>query len=123
MGSQPGSRKGDYIMARKTPAKNTKPKATRTAAAKEPKKAFIFFNCDEEKSEQSMNVFYNHVIYHDTAVARTALWKQIEDEIAAGKVNIAGEHVEAAKASVLTGDPTEASQYLVYGAVQAFDFV
>lgn len=116
------SLKGDCIMAK---VKETKTKTTRAAAstAKAGKKAFIFFNCDADKSVQSMNVFYNHVIYHDTAVARKALWKQIEDEIAAGKVNIAGEHVEAARASVLTGDPTEASQYLVYGAVQAFDFV
>ena len=30
------------------------------------KRAFIFFNCDENKSEQSMNIFYNHIVYKDT---------------------------------------------------------
>ena len=31
-----------------------------------PGKAFIFFNCDADKSEASMNIFYNHAVYKDT---------------------------------------------------------
>ena len=37
------------------------------------KNAFIFFNCDEEKSQKSMNVFYNKEIFRDLKVSRKAL--------------------------------------------------
>ena len=63
-------------------------KTTRSAAAK---KAYIFFNCDEEKSEKSMNVFYNHAVYKDTVASRKALWKKVESEIEAGKVSLAAD--------------------------------
>ena len=37
------------------------------------KKAFVFFNCDEEKSQTSMNVFYNSTFYSETKKARKEL--------------------------------------------------
>ena len=52
------------------------------------KKAFIFFNCDEEKSETSMNLFYNKQIYNDTKKARTQLLEKLKSEQDAGKIQI-----------------------------------
>ena len=78
-------------------------------ATKEPAKAYLFFNCDEEKSEESMNVFYNKEAFRDTKTARKALWTKIQTE------------VEAAKEAVMTGDPCEASQYLHFGNIVAID--
>ena len=46
------------------------------------KNAFIFFNCDEEKSQKSMNVFYNKEIFRDLKVSRKALFAKIEEELA-----------------------------------------
>ena len=37
------------------------------------KRAFIFFNCDANKSEQSMNIFYNNIVYKDTQASRKLL--------------------------------------------------
>ncbi len=93
-------------------------KTTRSAAAK---KAYIFFNCDEEKSEKSMNVFYNHAVYKDTVASRKALWKKVESEIEAGKVSLAADQADAAKESVLKGNPTDATQFLTYGAIVEVD--
>jgi hypothetical protein len=45
-------------------------KAAAQTKATAAKKAYIFFNCDGEKTQESMNVFYNHVVYHDTVGAR-----------------------------------------------------
>ena len=98
-------------------------KAAAQTKATAAKKAYIFFNCDGEKTQESMNVFYNHVVYHDTVGARKKLWEQIESEVRAGKVQLAEETAAAAREAVLKGEPTDASQYLVYGAVQAFDFI
>ena len=50
------------------------------------KNAFIFFNCDEEKSQKSMNVFYNKEIFRDLKVSRKALFAKIEEELAAGRI-------------------------------------
>jgi len=93
-------------------------KTTRSAAAK---KAYIFFNCDEEKSEKSMNVFYNHAVYKDTVASRKALWKKVESEIEAGKVSLAADQADAAKECVLKGDPTNAAQYLTYASIVEVD--
>ena len=65
------------------------------------KKAFVFFNCDENKSEQSMNIFYNRVVYRDLTTARRLLWKKITDE--------------------LEGDPTAASEFIKFGAIKEID--
>ena len=54
------------------------------------KNAFIFFNCDEEKSQKSMNVFYNKEIFRDLKVSRKALFAKIEEELAAGRIHAIG---------------------------------
>mgnify|MGYP000888206911 CR=1 FL=1 len=64
--------------ARKTavPKKSSGPSRTRRAS----NVAYIFFNCDAEKSRESMNIFYNHEIYRDTQASRKALWQKIKAE-------------------------------------------
>lgn len=88
-------------------------------ATKEPAKAYLFFNCDEEKSEESMNVFYNKEAFRDTKTARKALWTKIQTEVEADRVDVAD--TKAAKEAVMTGDPCEASQYLHFGNIVAID--
>ncbi|MCI6158068.1 MAG: hypothetical protein SOV43_02570 [Selenomonadaceae bacterium] len=100
------------------PRKSTK--TTKTVRHTAPKKAFLFFNCDAEKSQNSMNVLYNQDVYKDTIASRKALWSKVEDEIAAGRVNVAEENLAAAKEAVLKGDPVEAGQFLEYGTILAF---
>lgn len=101
------------------PRKTTR--STKTTRPVAPKKAFLFFNCDEEKSQTSMNVLYNQDVYKDTIASRKALWKKVEDELASGRVHIADENLEAAKQAVLKGDPVEAGQFLKFGTILAFD--
>ena len=91
------------------------------AAAKEAKKAFVFFNCDEAKSDHTKNIFYNHEVFRDTGVSRKALWAKVQAEVAAGRVRIDEANAEAAKACILDGDPTEAGQYLHCGAIHSLD--
>lgn len=83
------------------------------------KPAFVFFNCDNEKSESSMNIFWenNRMIYRDLKGARKLLWEKVQSEMDAGRVRIANSDIEAAKAAVLDGDPTAAGQYMQNGAI------
>ena len=74
------------------------------------KNAYIFFNCDEEKSQKSMNLFYNKEIYRDLKLARRALYAKIEEE-------------PAIREAILSGDPTKASDYIQYGIIEAFPIV
>ena len=87
-------------------------------AAKQ-KFAYIFFNCDGEKSEQSMNVFYNNTIYNQTGKGRKALLAKIQDEVAAGRVQVSDE--DAVKAAVLKGEPTAANEFLTFGNIAEFE--
>ena len=64
------------------------------------KKAFIFFNCDEDKSQKSMNVFYNQEIYRDLKVARKALLTKVEEEQAEGRIHIAEDNVEVVRQAI-----------------------
>lgn len=86
-----------------------------------PKKAFVFFNCDEQKSEQSMNIFYNGVVYRDLKTARQLLWKKIRDEIAAERVFVDDENISELRTMILEGDPTEASALIKFGAIKTVD--
>lgn len=88
-------------------------------ATKEPAKAYLFFNCDEEKSEASMNVFYNKEAFRDTKAARKALWTKIQAEVEAGRVDVAD--AKAAKEAIMAGNPCDASQYLHFGNIAAID--
>lgn len=81
------------------------------------KKAFIFLNCDEEKSPESMNVSYNNEVFCDTKVGRKALWKKVQQEAKEKRIFVEEGHDALIKESVLNGDPTEATSDLKYGAI------
>ena len=85
---------------KKTTTKTTAKTAAKTTVKKEAK-AYVFFNCDEEKSDKSMNIDYNNEVFKDTVASRKALWAKIASEVA-----------------VLKGNPCDATQQLHYGAVK-----
>ena len=84
-------------------------------------KAFIFFNCDAEKSEASMNIFYNRTVYKDTKTSRKNLWKKIQEEYGAERIQIAAENLPVVKSAILEGDPVEAGNFIQFGAICAVD--
>lgn len=83
--------------------------------------AFVFFNCDENKSENSMNIFYNSTVYKNTKSARKALLKKVKEEALEKRIKIANENFKKVETSILEGDPAEASQYMQYGIIKAFE--
>lgn len=87
------------------------------------KNAFIFFNCDEEKSQKSMNVFYNKEIFRNLKVSRKALFAKIEEELAAGRIHAKEEDIPAIRDAILNGNPTDASAYIQYGTILSFPIV
>ncbi|SEH40428.1 hypothetical protein [Selenomonas sp. KH1T6] len=93
---------------------------TKTAAAKKTtaskKYMYVFFNCNDEKDAASMNIRYNNETFADTAAGRMALLKKVEDEAAAGRVNVFD--AEAVKNDILKGEPTDASAKLQYGDIE-----
>ncbi|BEU87020.1 hypothetical protein TAMA11512_04840 [Selenomonas sp. TAMA-11512] len=95
--------------AKKAPAK--KPAAAKSSLA------FIFFNCDNEKSQTSMNIFYNREIFRDTKVGRNALWKKVSGQIEEDHVKASAEDLAAAKAAILEGNPVDAGQYLQFASI------
>ena len=98
-----------------TAARKTAPK--KAAASAKKTAAYMFFNCDGEKSPKSKNVSYNNAVYRDLKTSRKALWDKIQEEIDAGNVHVEEANLEIAKNAVLEGNPTDASQYLQYGDV------
>ena len=102
------------VVAEKTTKTATKATATQ-------KYVYAFFNCDDSKSAASMNVRYNNEVFADTAAGRKALLKKVEEEAAAGRVNIADKSfVEEA---IINGEPTEASSKLQYGSIERLALV
>ena len=85
------------------------------------KKAFIFFNCDSNKSEQSMNIFYNHIVYKDTQASRKLLWSKIQNERKDNRIQISDDNLAEVKRLILEDDPTKASDYIMFGAVKIVD--
>ena len=84
-------------------------------------KAFVFFNCDEGKSEASMNIFYNHAIYKDGKTSRKALFKKIQEELDLKRVQIDEGNMEKVENLILEGDPVEAGNLIRFGAIKSFD--
>lgn len=84
-------------------------------------KVFVFFNCDENKSEPSMNIFYNRAVYKDNKTSRKNLFKKIKEESQLNRVKIAEENFKTVEDLVMDGDPTEASNFIQFGAIKAFD--
>ena len=84
-------------------------------------KVFVFFNCDENKSEASMNIFYNHAVYKDTKISRKSLWKRIKEENLAERVKIGEDDFKVVEAIILEGDPPEASNLIKFGAIKSLE--
>ena len=82
---------------------------------------FVFFNCDGNKSEGSMNIFYNHAVYKDTKTSRKALLKKIKEEAIEKRIQISQENFQNIENLIMEGDPTEASQYIQFGAIKALE--
>ena len=86
-----------------------------------PGKVFIFFNCDADKSEASMNIFYNRTVYKDTKTSRKNLWKKVKEEYGAERIQIAAENLPNVEVAITEGDPVEASNFIQFGAIRAFE--
>ena len=84
-------------------------------------KVFIFFNCDGNKSEASMNIFYNHAVYKDTKTSRKNLWKKVKEEFGAERVQIAAENLKTVELAITEGDPVSASDFIQFGAIRVID--
>ena len=82
------------------------------------KQAFIFFNCDANKSEQSMNIFYNNTVYKDVAASRKLLWARVQKERKEGRIQIETEKLDEVKRLILEDDPTLASNLMQFGAIK-----
>ncbi len=87
------------------------------------KKAFVFFNCDEEKSQTSMNIFYNSTIYSETKKARKELLAKVNEELKEGRIQVAAENKAKVDAAITEGNPADASQYITYGSIEAFTII
>ena len=84
-------------------------------------KVYIFFNCDADKSEASMNIFYNHAVYKNTKTSRKNLWKKVKEEFGAERIQIAEDNLKAVELAITEGDPVEASNFMQFGAIRAID--
>ena len=104
-------------MATTTKKTTTAKKTTTTKKTAEAKKyMYVFFNCNDNKDAASMNIRYNNETFADTAAGRKALLKKVEEEAAAGRVNMSD--AEAVKNDILKGEPTDASAKLQYGDIE-----
>lgn len=83
-------------------------------------KVFVFFNCDAEKTEESMNIFYNDVTYKDTLISRRRLFLKIKTEKDAGRVQVAEENLAKVEEIITKGNPVDASKFITFGAIKEF---
>lgn len=86
-----------------------------------PGKVFVFFNCDADKSEASMNIFYNSAVYKDTKTSRKKLWKKVQEEYGAERIEIAYDNLPKVELAITEGDPVSAGDFIKFGAIRALD--
>lgn len=84
-------------------------------------KAYIFFNCDGEKSLASKNITYNNVVYGAAKTSRNALWKKIQEEVENHRIVIDEGNLELVKKTILEDNPKDASQYMQFGDIMEID--
>lgn len=84
-------------------------------------KAFIFFNCDENKSRESMNIFYNNKVYRNVRDSRNELWNDIKKQSDDGKIFIDPKDMFFVRKEILEGDPELVTAHIKYGAVMPLD--
>ena len=80
------------------------------------KSCYMFFNCDEHKSDSSMNVKYNNIVYRRRN-GRRALWKKIKEELAAGFIFIDEQHLSTVRIHILEGNPEDINDFILYGII------
>ena len=83
-------------------------------------RVFVFFNCDAEKSESSMNIFYNDTVFKDTIISRKRLLQKVKTEIKEGRIKIEDSDLSKVEEFIMKGDPVGASEFITYGAIKAF---
>lgn len=83
-------------------------------------KIFVFFNCNAEKNESTMNIFYNNVTFKDTMISRRRLFNKIKSEYKAGRIQVAEENFQKIEDAIMKGNPDDASKFITYGAVKTF---
>lgn len=91
------------------------------AAKSASNKAYIFFNCDGEKTLASKNIAYNNAVYGSAQTSRKALWKKIQSEIASSRVIVSSENMELVQKAILEGNPVDASKYMQFGDIMEVD--
>ncbi|MBO4401783.1 MAG: hypothetical protein J5809_08055 [Selenomonadaceae bacterium] len=84
-------------------------------------KTFVFFNCDADKSEASMNIFYNNALYGNSLVSRGNLLNKVMAELDAGRIKIADADIKKVQSLIIKGDPVAASEFMQYGAIREFE--
>jgi len=84
-------------------------------------KVFVFFNCDANKSEASMNIFYNSAVYKDTKTSRKNLLKKVKEELGAERIQISPENLPAVELAITEGDPVAAGEFIQFGAIRALE--
>ncbi len=97
-----------------TEAEQANEKITKT---KRQQNIHIFFNCDGEKTTQSMNILHNNIAYDDTLSGRKQLYERIVHEVKSEKIFVAPEQFQFVKQAIFKGKPSDASQFLKYGRV------
>ena len=93
------------------------PEAAAQIKNEPPKKAFVFFNCDGEKSQASKNIFYNNEIYRDVNAARKALWDKVKEEAEKGTISVINDEFTKVRHEILEGSPVEAGKYLQFATI------
>ena len=77
----------------------------------------LFFYCDENKSSYSMNILYNNIAYEDSVEGRELLLDRLIKENIACKIRIRKEDIMKVRSIILSGKPSDASQYIKYGSI------
>lgn len=98
------------------PVDQTK-KASKKEKPLRTKAKYVFYNCDENKSEES-KFNSGDETFSDTMLGRRNLWKKIKGEIDAGKVIIEGLSERNVHNIVLHAKPESVNPNLKYGLIE-----
>ncbi len=94
------------------------PKTNKTTTTTKEKFCYVFFNCDEAKSETSKNIFYNNTVFTDTVAGKKALCAKLKEEIEAGHIQV--EDMQGLLDEVTKGDPANAGKLIRFGDICKF---
>lgn len=103
------------MAAKKAVTKKTKTVAPKASVSE--KVVYVFFNCNEAASTDSMNIRYNNQAFADTESGRKALLRKVVKESEEGRINFQTEY-KTIETAILKGDPTEISAKVQYGDIE-----